>query len=480
MVLGGGMQKRQMIFLVLITMLFTYIFPCTIGIIRGDLTDSGRPMIWKTRDSSNIINYPIYDDSGLYPFIGLTHDINPDQTWAGVNTQGFALLNALSLDLDGPSGLENGFLITHALKHFSTLSEFEAYLDSTSSPDRRINGNFAAIDSDGNGAMYEIANNTYDKYDVNTSETGYIIRTNFSLAGGDTNGIERYTRSHLIINDLVSRDDFSVQNLIDDHFRDFSDSNGNSFPIPYEDSTNGHFGYIRINVSICNHISTSSQAIVGINASDQTPVMWTLAGFPAVTPAIPFIPAPFTFDATQISALSQEIKRLLSDIPNTTQLLNTQHFYTDNWQGIWDRLSVFEYATRNDFEQMVLNNDFTSFDSWLANRYSTALSLMNNIKGGLANSENDSTTPFVSPFSISTYPNPTFGSFNISVKNQNTPNAYTVEIFNIRGQLIQRHLLGRDISSTTFTIDERQPNGVYIIKVSDNEQTVSRKLLRLK
>jgi len=468
------MYKHRLSVVILI-IIFTANYPCTIGIIKGDLTDTGRPMIWKTRDSSNTVNYPVYDDSGLYPFIGLTHDVNPEQTWAGVNTAGFALLNALSLDLEGPSGLENGYLITHALKNFATLVQFEAYLDATNSPERRLNGNFAAIDALGNGAMYEIANTTYYKYDVHASENGYIIRTNFSLAGEGTNGVERYARSQVVINELVSSG-FNVQSLINEHFRDFSDAEGNPYDIPYEGSTNGHYGYIRINMSICNHISTSSQLIVGINAPEQMPVMWTLAGFPAVTPTIPYIPAPFDFDATQTSLISQEIKTFLSNIPNTIQLINTQHFYKDNWQGIWDRLLIFEASVRSGFGAMEQSGDFSGYNSWLANTYTSALTLMSSISDDLSASDVDETLPSLSPFSISTYPNPTFGTFNIAAKNFTLQDNYTVEIFNIRGQLIQKQRMSL---SDSVTIDERQPNGVYLLKVSDGERSVSRKILKL-
>jgi len=478
MVMEGGMYKQTLLYIVFI-ILYTVAHPCTIGIIKGDLTDSGRPMIWKTRDSSNTVNYPVYDDSGLYPFIGLTHDVNPAQTWAGVNTTGFALLNALSLDLEGPSGLENGNLITYALKNFSTLTEFEAYLDTTSSTERRLNGNFAAIDAQGNGAMYEIANVTYYKYDVNGSENGYIIRTNFSLAGEGTNGLERYARSQMIINELVSNGNINVQSLIDRHFRDFSDAEGNPYDIPFDGSTNGHYGYIRINTSICNHISTSSQLIVGINAPEQIPVMWTLAGFPAVTPAIPYMPAPFGFNATLMSVVSQDIKRSLSNIPNTTQLINTMYFYRDNWQGIWDRVRGFETVIRSDFDGMVQSGDFSGYTEWLSGKYNSALSLMNSIYGDLSDSEVYDTIPDVDFFNISTYPNPTFGSFNIAVRNSIESDSFTVEIFNIRGQLIQRQRLS-NISSATFTIDDRQPNGVYILKVSDGERVVSKKVLKIR
>jgi len=471
-------MNRHITILIMLFIIPIYLFPCTIGIIRGDLTESGRPMIWKTRDSSNTVNYPVYNDSGLYPFIGLTHDVNPEQTWAGVNTAGFALLNALSLDLEGPSGLENGYLITHALKNFATLAEFEVYLDVTSSAERRINGNFAAIDALGNGAMYEIANVNYYKYDVNTSENGYIIRTNFSLAGEGTNGVERYARSQVIIDNLVSSGALTVQNIIDKHFRDFSDAEGNPLEIPYEGSTSGHFGYIRINVSICNHISTSSQLIVGINSPEQTPVMWTLAGFPAVTPAIPYIPAPFSFDATQTSLLSQEIKRTLSNIPNTTQLMNTLHFYKDNQQGIWDRMHGFEAGVRSEFGAMEQSGGFNDYENWLSGKYASAISLMGSIYDDIASSETNDTIPEIGAFSISTYPNPTFGSFKIAFKNFTIPDNFTVEVFNIRGQLIQRQRVS-NVSSTVFMIDDRQPNGVYIVKVSNGERAVSRKMLKL-
>jgi len=474
-------KKYLLLLLVFLIFLSVKTYACTIGIIRADLTESGRPMIWKTRDSSNNINYPVYDDSGLYSFIGLTHTTNPAQTWAGVNNVGFAILNALSLDLEGPSGLENGILITYALKSFATITEFEAYLDATASPQRRLNGNFAVIDALGNGAMYEIASTTYYKYDVNTAENGYIVRTNFSLVANGDNGVERYARSNAIIESLVNTNTFSVQNLINTHFRDFSDEDAVPFPIPYMGSTNGHAGYIRINVSICNHISTSSQVIEGINSPDQIPVMWTLAGFPAVTPAIPFVPAPFEFDSTLISTLSQEIKGFLVNIPNTIQLMNTQYFYLPNNEGIWDRLRPFEADVRQQYLNIPQDSGFYSaYSSWLPEVYANAIAMMNDIKEYFYASEVEQTLPAERPFTIYTYPNPNYGSFKIGV-NWQVAQDIVVEIFNIKGQLIHRetHPKSRDISTATFTISDKQPNGVYIIRVSDNEAVASRKVLKL-
>jgi len=446
-------------------------------------------MIWKTRDtqSDNIINYPFFDDTGIYHFVGFTHAGSRGSTWAGVNTAGFAILNSVAEDMPGTAQGRNGFLMTHALRNFATISEFENYLTSTNETGRIVRANFAVIDALGNAAMFEVGDTMFIKYDINDPEhgsQGYMVRSNFSYFGDGENGRERYNRSHDIISGLMTTTDNSLspKSIINYHFRDFSDDDAVPFPIPFTGSTNGHPGYINIRRSICNTFSTAAMVIEGINSSDEVPVMWTLSGFPAVTPAIPYIPVPFTMDLTHIPLISFEVQDLLMDILERPHLMNTNHFYLQSLQGIWEQIGYFEIDIFANFNSLMESEDFeTIYPEWLKNMNTLAHRLMYDFMDLVTTDISDETIPIIVPNTLTTYPNPHKGRFYINLKH-NFVSDYTIEVFNVRGQLIHTEQRDRSksISSSSIILDSNIPSGVYLIQVSDHENVFTAKTLVIK
>jgi hypothetical protein len=467
---------KQFIIIFHIIFLFLPLFPCTIGVISGEHTPSGKPMLWKTRDSANTTNYPIYNDDGIYAFTGLTHSENEEQMWGGVNTVGFGILNALSLDMPGLSGLFNGFMITHALQNFATIPEFEAYLTETNHPQRRLNGNFAVIDGLGNAAMYEIGDEIWIKYDTTDAPDGYVIRTNFSHFGDGLNGRERYARSHVVIDDIYTNHQFTVKNLVDIHFRDFSAEDTTPYDIPFDGSTNGHFGYIHIRFSICNQGSTAAMAIEGINEVGEMPVMWLSTGFPAVTPTLPILPVPLNLDMANTAILSQTLKRQLINIPNRVYLLNSLHFFKPDNTGIWDQLIVFEENIRSEFAYLPTGEGFiAAYTNWIENAAERSHSLMESF---WSVSDIDRTIPIYLPPMISTYPNPSVGSFQISTE-LDFSNGYTISVYNIKGQIVHREKQDavKNIREHVINLDRTLPAGIYILSVSDDEIVANTKIV---
>ena len=452
-------------------------YPCTIGIIRADLTQSGKPIIWKTRDrdSGFGINYPVYDDVGLYPFTGFNDSVNLNSTWGGINTVGFGIANSLASDLAGTSSTFNGALIRVALRNYESLNEFEEYLDATNQTGRNTKGNFAAFDRFGNGAMYEIANNEWYKFDLSDAENGFIVRTNFSFNGEPNPESGRYIRSNTIINELIENNIFDVKNLIDMHFRDFSDFEGNPFDIPYQGSTNGYYGYINNRYSICRHTSIGSFILEGIDEDNTIPIMWTLAGFPGVTPVIPYIPYEFYIDQERIPNLALSLKSNLMNI--NSYLINTIHFLHPDNQGIWDKIRPFETNVIYDFQEIYSSADFLGYyQGWLVSTESMAFDLMSTIVGST-----DITLPPIPKNIIATFPNPNTHSFYIK-SDYVFKSEYTIEVYNIKGQLLHNvtHDKEKKLSDNAIYLDENLPSGIYLIRVMDSENTFTTKTLRLK
>jgi len=77
------------------------IFPCTVAVVSGKATRNGRPLLWKNRDTSGLDNKMIYYKGDKYGFIGLidARDKDVRNVWAGINTEGFAIMNSASGDL---------------------------------------------------------------------------------------------------------------------------------------------------------------------------------------------------------------------------------------------------------------------------------------------------------------------------------------------------------------------------------------------
>ena len=85
-------------------------FPCTVAAVSGKATPDGRALLWKNRDSPAAANKMVYVKGEKYGFIALINadDNSFEHAWAGINTAGFAIMNAASGDLaEGPEGMDD-------------------------------------------------------------------------------------------------------------------------------------------------------------------------------------------------------------------------------------------------------------------------------------------------------------------------------------------------------------------------------------
>ena len=123
---------------------------CTTAVISGQATANGRPLLWKNRDADNKQNQVVYDATGRYPFVGVVNSADPAglDIWAGINSQGFAIMNSASYNLDKGDSLAEGQLMRLALQSCATVAEFQALLDKTDGG-RDVMANFGVIDANG-------------------------------------------------------------------------------------------------------------------------------------------------------------------------------------------------------------------------------------------------------------------------------------------------------------------------------------------
>ena len=285
------MKKIYLIFIILISF-YTISETCTIGVASGAVTTDGRPMIWKSRDVfANV--YVHYCDTLANKYIGVGNE-NSEYIWMGVNEHGFAILNSLADFPDEGNGrMGNGDTMKHALANFSTIEEFEAFLDSTNITGRETHANMAVIDSTGAAIMYEVSETNYWIFDTADAEEGFEVRAVFAFNGGETTS-PNYEASKAIIGDLVANNNLNVNSILHYNIREFSDHyTGEHIPVPYENRWESEipFGYIQAQ-GICNNGNGSAVVIQGTLPDEPVDftTMWTLLGQPSSSIAFPCFP----------------------------------------------------------------------------------------------------------------------------------------------------------------------------------------------
>lgn len=284
---------------------FVSSWACTSFIISGKATPTGRPMMFKHRDTGELNNRIAHFNGVNYDFIGLVNSPSLDgEVWAGMNEAGLCIMNTASYNLrednlDCQMDRE-GELMYQALSHCATLADFEQWLTTYPQP-WGVEANFGLIDAQGGAAYYEVNNHRWIKYDVNAEENGYRVVTNFSFAGRyeDYEGWERYQTACAIMDEAFSptRQMTPVDAL-------------NLFSRKYRHEVLG-VNYYQENAPqyvvdqdfIPRRITSAVVCFEGVKAGEdpRKEVMWTALGYPACAVAVPLVMA----DAAHIPAYMQ-------------------------------------------------------------------------------------------------------------------------------------------------------------------------------
>lgn len=294
---------------------------CTSAIFSGKVTESGRPIIWKNRDTGHLWNRVDYIPAGKgvkYGFYALVNsDTSEAEAWSGLNEAGFSIMNTVSYNIrrkndSTPNSRmdREGVVMYKALASCITLADFEKLLDSTPKP-MGIEANFGVIDAEGGAAYYEVNNFTWVKYDVNDPKVapdGYLIRSNYSFSGeeGKGKGYIRYDNAaHLIEEMLSNGGKITVRSVFDGLSRSFYHS-------LYQCSLlHSGFGYA-VDQDFIPRASTSAVTVVeGVNPG-QNPadaVMWCAVGYPPAAVAMPM-------SNSSRGAVPQPLRRISSKNPN--------------------------------------------------------------------------------------------------------------------------------------------------------------------
>lgn len=175
---------------------FIYSWGCTSAIVGASANPSGRPLLWKHRDTSNIDNKVEYvaPRNGDMGYVALFNadDRHLEQAWMGMNDAGFAVMNTASYNIKDDNVPERemdreGYLMTVALRSCRTVDDFARLLESLPRP-MGVEANFGAIDATGAGAYFETNNHSYVRYDLADAPDGVLVRTNYSHSGRPDEG----------------------------------------------------------------------------------------------------------------------------------------------------------------------------------------------------------------------------------------------------------------------------------------------------
>ncbi len=275
------------------------VFPCTVAVVSGKATPDGRPLLWKNRDTSSLNNKVVYYQGDKYGFIGLidARDKDVRNVWAGINTEGFAIMNSASGDLSegDRGGGGNGFFMKHALSVCANASDFEDLLNRTNG-NRRVAANFGIIDAEGNACFYETSNSTFQKFDAQDPKVapqGYIIRTNYAFtapvknAGG---GYIRFERASKLFQAASAEERLDYKFILQEAARDLVNEKLHSFPLT-DPNVRDSSSPVCINTKdTINRNSTASVALfhgVSNPTKSHLATMWILLGQPVCTVAVP-------------------------------------------------------------------------------------------------------------------------------------------------------------------------------------------------
>lgn len=255
---------------------------CTSAIVSGTMTDTGKPLLWKNRDTNFTDNFvakvaPSFPGDLAYVALFNAGDSLLAEAWIGVNEAGFAIMNTASYNLVPDTATykdREGALMAAALKKCRTVDEFELFLAGCKKP-MGVQANFGVIDAGGAGAYFETDDNSFKRYDLADEPSGVILRTNYSYSGNPDEGfgyIRENNAKHLLQPYLDGKKRLTPYIFTDVLSRSFYHSLIGKDMLDTDDEW-------MVDQDFIPRSSTSASVAIGFD-DDGRPVMWTVLGYP--------------------------------------------------------------------------------------------------------------------------------------------------------------------------------------------------------
>lgn len=277
------MTKRLTASIMCIIIAVSAAVACTSAIVSASASKSGRPLLWKHRDTSSHENNfieRVESDGKSYGYIALFNagDSLLAEAWTGVNDVGFAIMNTASYNLAPDTAAyrdREGFVMTEALRRCKTVNDFRILLDRLPRP-LGVSTNFGVIDRDGNGAFFETDDYNYTIYDLADAPDGILIRTNYSISGTEGEGLGhiRYKNAEHILSDIIADGKVEPSDFTERISRSFYHS------LWDRDMVCDTVRWLADTDFVPRYSSTASVVIEGAAGENCSAVMWAALGYP--------------------------------------------------------------------------------------------------------------------------------------------------------------------------------------------------------
>ncbi len=257
---------------------------CTSMIVSAKASADGRPILWKHRDTSAADNF-LYrvERPGKIGYVGLFNGgdtLRTEEAWMGMNDEGFAIMNTVAYNLpeNSPEWIDReGYIMAMALEECRTVDDFEALLERLPKP-LGVQTNFGVMDAAGNGAYFETDDYTFERYDLNDSPNGVLIRSNYAYGGTPDEGMGyiRHDNVEHLLKHQIETGSITPASLTETLSRTFYNS------LTGFDAAQSSEKWAVDQDFIPRHSSTASIAIEGIKAGEDPSamIMWANIAYP--------------------------------------------------------------------------------------------------------------------------------------------------------------------------------------------------------
>lgn len=166
---------------------------CTSAVILPAGSTTGGPVLWKNRDTDTLSNKVVFVDEQPYGYLCLANFDAPSgrSCWAGLNSEGFAIINTVAYNLPERGGeMEDleGLIMAGALRTCRTVADFEAFLEANLGPELGSLANFGVLDGEGGAMLYEVHNHGFERIDPASEPTSCLLNTNYARTGAEGEG----------------------------------------------------------------------------------------------------------------------------------------------------------------------------------------------------------------------------------------------------------------------------------------------------
>lgn len=262
---------------------------CTSMIVSAKASASGRPLLWKHRDTDtehNFVERVGARRAGEHAYVALFNggDSLLREAWMGMNDAGFAIMNTASYNLAPDTARikdREGEVMARALAVCRSVDDFRNLLDTLPKP-LGVQANFGVIDSEGNGAYFETDDYNYTPFYLKDAPDGVLVRTNFSFTGNDTDGMGyiRFDSANRILADEIREGKLTPESFTEKASRSFYNSRLDKDFMLMDD-----WHFVVDQDFIPRHSSSASIVIEGRKPgnAENDAVMWTVIGYPPVS-----------------------------------------------------------------------------------------------------------------------------------------------------------------------------------------------------